>query len=196
MDFAKSQLFTRFTDCVQEFHNEMAKLEGTIEVLEMDLQAQKDLMTTLQNDFTCEPSMICFFKALQKSIHDNGTDKGWWKKPPFTSEDRGSTDLEIHALLHCEISEASEEVRKQRPPIYSWSTILSGGGTSSSTSFHTPEDPHFDPHAKPEGQAIELADVVIMITSYFEHKGWNLGEAIHMKHKYNKTRGPKDGWRK
>lgn len=113
-----------------------------------------------------------FFMALQKKIFANGLEKGWWKKPGSFPEGTGVKPLEVHALVHCEIAEASEEVRKGSQPI------------------------HKDPMGKYQGEAIELADAVMIIMSYFESKGWNLGDAIHLKHEHNKTRPFRDGYKK
>jgi len=113
-----------------------------------------------------------FFAALQKRIHANGIEKGWWPKIGVVSGCPPALPLEIHALIHCEIAEASEEVRKGSHPIYT------------------------DSNFKPQGEAIELADAVIIIMSYFEANGWNLGLAIHSKHEHNKTRPYREGYRK
>lgn len=80
----------------------------------------------------------------------------------------GPTPLERHMLIVTEVAEASEEVRNKKDPIY----VIDG---------------------KPEGEAIELADVVIRVMDYFEHKGWDLESAIKMKCDYNDTRSYKHG---
>jgi len=125
--------------------------------------------------------IIDFFSSLQKDIHKNGVDKGWWAGSALILHATNPKPLEVHALIHCEISEASEEVRKGTPPIYGMSD-------------HTGVDEVFI--TKPEGEAIELADAVIIIISYFESKGWNLGDAIHKKHMHNKTRPHREGYKK
>lgn len=42
---------------------------------------------------------------LVKEAHNTALDKGWWIFP--------RTDLEIHALIHSEIAEATEAVREK-----------------------------------------------------------------------------------
>lgn len=95
-----------------------------------------------------------------KEIHENAKEKGWYDKP--------RTPLEIHALIHSEISEAVEEVRKDTKPFY----IENG---------------------KPEGEAIELVDAVIRIMDYFAYNNWDLERLLKIKMEYNKTRPNRHG---
>jgi len=78
--------------------------------------------------------------------------------------------LEVHALIHSEISEATEEARLGLEP-------LRGG----------------DGEMKPEGELVELADAVIRIADYCGAKGWDLEEAIRLKMAYNETRSYRHG---
>lgn len=52
--------------------------------------------------------------ALVKRIHETAKEKGWWDEP------RGP--LEIHALIHSEIAEATEECRNGSPCFYQYYT--------------------------------------------------------------------------
>lgn len=94
-----------------------------------------------------------------------------------TNKEKGFTDTvpEIHiALFHSEISEAFEEIRSGKPDLYFDETL---GG-------------------KPEGQAAELADVIIRICSYAKEYGVPLPQAILEKLTYNRTRPFKHGGKK
>lgn len=93
-------------------------------------------------------------------IHKAAKEKGWYDKPV--------KPLEVHALIHCEVAEASEEVRKGAESFY----IERG---------------------KPEGEAIELVDAVIRIMDYFGHKGWDMEQLLKVKMTYNKTRSYRHG---
>lgn len=46
---------------------------------------------------------------------------------------------------------------------------------------------------KPEGIATEFADCIIRILDYCGHEGIDIGEAIKIKHEYNKTRPYRHG---
>ena len=48
------------------------------------------------------------FEALQKDVHQNARDKGWW--------DTDRNDGELLALMHSELSEALEALRAGNPP--------------------------------------------------------------------------------
>ncbi len=99
----------------------------------------------------------------QKKIYDIAKSKGW-----YDENVKQSTEVERHMLMVTEISEATEERRKKKPPIYY-------------------------ENGKPEGEQIELADAVIRIMDYFESQGWNLEEAIKIKSDFNETRPYRHG---
>jgi NTP pyrophosphatase (non-canonical NTP hydrolase) len=102
-------------------------------------------------------------KKLQDRIHNQAVSMGWW------GEKR--TPLEIHALIHSEVSEATESVRNNEP-----STWQDDG--------------------KPCGEAVEIADVIIRCLDYAGYMGWDLGTIIDAKLKYNLTRGHRHGGKK
>ena len=81
---------------------------------------------------------------------------------------QGMSELEFHSLLHREISEATEaHIKKEKP------YIIKDG--------------------KPEGEAVELTDVMIMIMNYFSYKGWDLIDIMEKKMAYNNIREKRDG---
>jgi len=82
------------------------------------------------------------------------------------------TPLEIHMLCVSEIAEATEAVRDGLDHYFE------------------------DSKGKPEGEAVELADCIIRILDYAEHKYWDMSEIIQKKLDYNKTRAHRHGGKK
>jgi NTP pyrophosphatase (non-canonical NTP hydrolase) len=87
--------------------------------------------------------------------------------------DAERSPLEIHMLIVSEVAEATEAVRAGMHPLTT--NMMTG---------------------KPEGERSELADVVIRILDYYEHRGWNLGDDIELKHSFNKNRAYRHGGKK
>lgn len=101
--------------------------------------------------------------TLVESVHGNAKAHGWWEnKREFGT---------LLMLCVTELSEAFEEYRTNKPPIYY-------------------------AEGKPEGIAIELIDVVLRIMDIFGHEGWDFQNALEIKHEYNVTRPYKHGGKK
>ena len=107
------------------------------------------------------------FNQFTKDVHINAVEHGWW--------DENRSAGEIIALCHSEISEALEEYRAGRPMAYVFD-------------YNADDCPvmetrlEFFGDKKPEGIAVELADVVIRCLDWFGKMGINahdlLNEAI------------------
>lgn len=115
---------------------------------------------------------------LANEIHLNAVDHGWWStvRPLY----------EIIALIHSELSEALEEYRNGRPFIY---YPCNAGGVcddeikpnSCDSKSYNPENPGAPCSAKsekPEGIAVELADVVIRILDYCGREKINIADIL------------------
>ena len=125
--------------------------------------------------------------ALQEmadEIHQNAVDHGWWE------EERSFP--EIIALCHSELSEALEAYRASRPMLYfsCWRSnnkfcIPGDDCEYQNEGLCTRTDGE---RGKPGGIAVELSDCIIRILDYCGRAGIDIGEAICLKHEYNKRR--------
>jgi len=103
------------------------------------------------------------FREAAQEIHDVAKLKGWWNTTRHP--------LEIHALIHSEIGEATEAWRDGENRMI----IIDG---------------------KPEGEPVELVDAIIRILDYFRAMGWDIEEVMEAKMKYNLTRPFRHGGKK
>ena len=110
---------------------------------------------------------------LAKEIHDNAKEKGFW----YEERNKG----ECIALMHSELSEALEELRKGKPvtEIYTYRYNQYQGGC---------ESINLKDGEKPEGVPSELADCIIRILDFCGAYNIDIDKAINLKMKYNKTR--------
>lgn len=104
--------------------------------------------------------------ALCSKAHEMAVEKGWWDVPERSA-------LEIHALIHSEVSEATEAVRNG---LACW--VQDG------------------PEQKPEGELSEMADIVIRVCDWCSKNDWDLEAAIVRKMAFNQTRGYRHGGKK
>ncbi len=95
---------------------------------------------------------------IANECHSIAKSKGWW--------DSDRSDGECIALMHSELSEALEKLRKPQ------------------------KDEHL-PHLDSVG--IEMADCIIRIFDYCGKKGINIGKCLIEKMEFNKTRPYKHG---
>lgn len=129
-------------------------------------------------------------KQFQKEIHENAVNHGWY--------DESRTPAELLCLVHSEVSEALEEVRKGK----SMNQTYYSGKTESEdeegiiTTTIKYSDIKTAQHHKPEGVPAELADIIIRVLDIAGYYGIDMEAAVLEKHEYNKTRPYKHGGKK
>lgn len=118
---------------------------------------------------------------FQKEVHDNAVSHGWHEEK--------RTFGDIIALCHCELSEAMEEYRNEKPNVY----FVKHDGWQGDPHSYDCTDLSLRKNEKLEGQVTELADCVIRILDYCASINVDLAEVMQLKHDYNKTRSYKHG---
>jgi len=106
------------------------------------------------------------------------------------------TPEHYHALIHAEVSEATQETICGMLPIYQECVYGQNGDcyidaecdTPEAECWIKPESKKWSNDKKPLGEVVELADVIIMICSYAARFNLPLEEAIELKMKYDSKR--------
>ena len=114
---------------------------------------------------------------LAKEVHENAVAHGWWEKPP--------TLPEALCLIHAELSEALEEYREGNPLIYGTCALAAEDCKFSGEGIDGP--------CKPEGIAVELADVILRTLDLMAALGVDVDAVVMAKHKYNLGREYRHG---
>ena len=125
---------------------------------------------------------------LAKEVHENAVAHGWWEKPP--------TLPEALCLIHAELSEALEEYREGNPLIYGTCALAAEDCKFSGVCDRVGrpgEGEGIDGPCKPEGIAVELADVILRTLDLMAALGVDVNAVVMAKHKYNLGREYRHG---
>ena len=125
---------------------------------------------------------------LAKEVHENAVAHGWWEKPP--------TLPEALCLIHAELSEALEEYREGNPLIYGTCALAAEDCKFSGVCDRVGrpgEGEGIDGPCKPEGIAVELADVILRTRDLMARLGVDVDAVVMAKHRYNLGREYKHG---
>lgn len=125
---------------------------------------------------------------LAKEVHENAVAHGWWEKPP--------TLPEALCLIHGELSEALEEYREGNPLVYGTCALAAEDckffGVCDNVGRPGVEGAVEGP-CKPEGVAVELADVILRTLDLMAALGVDVDAVVMAKHRYNLGREYKHG---
>lgn len=121
-------------------------------------------------------SLRDYFGDLQYDTFVVAREHGFWLHAWQYGQYNNSILYEKLALVHSELGEATEELRKLTP------------NPTGEDGIPGPEYVYYRDDGKPEGFGMELADAVIRIMDIAAHCGIPLIDNILEKHEYNKTR--------
>lgn len=138
--------------------SEAMRLFDRVKELEADLSRANARVAAIE--LAELPSAPQQMFRLQDAIHRNAVDHGWWEGRDISSPETIASCL---CLVHSEISEALEEVRKGPEFLQ----VCEGE------------------EGKPEGCIVEMADAVIRLFDLAGAMGLDLAHAIMLKHQYN-----------
>ena len=125
---------------------------------------------------------------LAREVHENAVAHGWWENPP--------TIPEALCLIHAELSEALEEYREGNPLVYGTCALAAEDCKFSGVCDKVGrpgESEGIDGPCKPEGIAVELADVILRTLDLMAALGVDVDAVVMAKHKYNLGREYKHG---
>lgn len=125
---------------------------------------------------------------LAKEVHENAVAHGWWEKPP--------TLPEALCLIHGELSEALQEYREGNPLVYGTCALAAEDCKFSGVCDRVGrpgEADGIDGPCKPEGIAVELADVILRTLDLMAALGVDVDAVVMAKHKYNLGREYRHG---
>ena len=125
------------------------------------------------------------FKEIQSAVHNLAKEKGW--------HDVDSSLTERIMLVVTELAEAVESIRRNEPPVWQKGKTKDPLAGEQALIRLMPISQEWDSNVKPEGVLTELADAVIRIMDICEAQGWDLEQAIKLKHTYNKSRSYRHG---
>lgn len=115
---------------------------------------------------------------LRDRVHALAVSKGWYEGRDVHDPNVLGSML---ALIHSEVSEALEDVRKGRSEL------------RFSDDYHKSDNPPGHPRLKPVGLPSELADVIIRVLDMCGAMGIDIERAVETKHAYNETRSHRHG---
>ncbi len=117
---------------------------------------------------------------LAKEVHQNAVALGQWQTPP--------TLPEALCSIHAELSEALQEYREGKPLVYGTCALAAEDCKFSGICDKVGrpgEAEGMDGPCKPEGIAVELADVILHTLDLMTALGVDVDAVVMAKHKYN-----------
>lgn len=125
---------------------------------------------------------------LAREVHENAVALGDWRTPPSMPE--------ALCLIHAELSQALQEYQEGNPLVYGTCALAAEDCKFSGVCDKVGrpgESEGIDGPCKPEGIAVELADVILRTLDLMAALGVDVDAVVMAKHKYNLGREYKHG---
>lgn len=119
---------------------------------------------------------------LAKEVHKIAVARGDWQTPPVLPE--------ALCLIHAELSQALQEYQEGNPLVYGTCALAAEDCKFSGVCdkvVRPGETDGIDGPCKPEGIAVELADVILRTLDLMAALGVDVDAVVMAKHKYNLT---------
>lgn len=120
---------------------------------------------------------------LAELCHTSAQEKGWYDEP------NARTPAEALLLIHSEVSEIVEELRTEQP---NGKIYFKGSIAEEHRNLGTAQELAACGY-KPDGEAMEVADVLIRLLDYAHWRGINVEAAVEIKMIFNSTRPKRHG---
>ena len=117
---------------------------------------------------------------LAREVHRNAVALGDWQTPPALPE--------ALCLIHAELSQALQEYQEGNPLVYGTCALAAEDCKFSGVCDKVGrpgESEGIDGPCKPEGIAVELADVILRTLDLMAALGVDVDAVVMAKHKYN-----------
>lgn len=117
---------------------------------------------------------------LAREVHENAVALGDWRTPPSIPE--------ALCLIHAELSKALQEYQEGNPLVYGTCALAAEDCKFSGVCDKVGrpgESEGIDGPCKPEGIAVELADVILRTLDLMAALGVDVDAVVMAKHKYN-----------
>lgn len=122
---------------------------------------------------------------LAKECHESARVKGWYDEP------NPRTPAEALLLITTEVAEIVEEIRKPQPSGKLYFNVVEG--LEEAAKDCTTATQLAAKGFKPEGEAAEVADVLIRLLDYAHWRGIDVEQIVETKMAYNATREKRHG---
>ena len=135
-------------------------------------------------------------KEIAKNEHQRVSERGPRKRRRSWVVGKPPTLPEALCLIHAELSEALEEYREGNPLIYGTCALAAEDCKFSGVCDRVGrpgEGEGIDGPCKPEGIAVELADVILRTLDLMAALGVDVDAVVMAKHKYNLGREYRHG---